>query len=224
MRIEKNKEIISQLLEHSDFKSFFSFDISPYIEVHTFDSKETICREGDQLLYLYYLVSGKAKIYMSHKNGKTSLISFIEAPSIIGEMGLIGVEPYAKGIEAMTMCTCLAIQIKPNKPQLLQDAHFLLRLCTLMGEKTLLRTEKYAKSYGYPFENRLAAFILLTEQNGLYGEKHTEVSEYLNISYRHLLYVLNHFCKRNWLKKDGRKYLIVNQEQLLLLAKEIDLY
>ena len=62
-------------------------------------------------------------------------------------------------------------------------------------------TENYAKNYSYPFENRLAAFILLTEQNNCYIEKHTEAAEYLNVSYRHLLYVLNQFCQQNYLKR-----------------------
>ncbi|MCU4911818.1 transcriptional regulator YeiL, partial [Bacillus cereus] len=39
--------------------------------------------------------------------------------------------------------------------------------------------------------------------NNCYIEKHTEASEYLNVSYRHLLYVLNQFCQLNYLRKEG---------------------
>lgn len=222
MRIEKNQDKIDRYLKQSNFQAFFSIDIHPYAEVHFFQKKETICQEGDQFPYLYYLISGKAKIYMSHKNGKISLIKFEEAPSIIGELGLIGAEKQARGIEAMEPCVCLAIPLKMYRGQLLQDNRFLQCLCKLIGEKTINRTEKYAKSYGYPLENRLAAFILLTEQNGCYVEKHTEVSEYLNVSYRHLLYVLNRFCRQKYLKKEGRKYLIQDRKQLQALADEID--
>jgi CRP/FNR family putative post-exponential-phase nitrogen-starvation transcriptional regulator len=224
MIIEKNQDKINRYLNQSNFQTFFSFDIQPYIEVHSFHKKETICQEGELFPYLYYLISGKSKIYMSHKNGKISLINFVEAPSIIGELGLIGAETLAKGIEAMEPCVCLAIPLKDYRHQLLQDAYFLQRLCQFIGEKTITRTEKYAKSYGYPLENRLAAFILLTEQNDCYLEKHTEASEYLNVSYRHLLYVLNQFCFQKWLKKEGRKYLIQDRKQLQKLANEIDRY
>lgn len=222
MIVEKNRDKLAGYLRQTDFQTFFSFDFQPYLEVHSFHKKEPMCREGDEFPYLYYLISGKAKIYMTHKNGRVSLINFVQAPSIIGELGLIGVEVLAKGIEAMEPCVCLALPLKDCRRQLLQDTHFLQRLCKFMGEKTITRTEKYAKSYGYPLENRLAEFILLTEQNGCYIEKHTEASEYLNVSYRHLLYVLNQFCRQKWLKKEGRCYLIQNAEQLQKLAREIE--
>ena len=80
---------------------------------------------------------------------------------------------------------------------------------------------KLCQNNSYPFENRLAAFILLTEQNNSYTEKHTEASEYLNVSYRHLLYVLNQFCQQNYLKKDGRTYYIQDRNQLEKLADEL---
>nr|WP_257132238.1 transcriptional regulator YeiL [Bacillus wiedmannii] len=170
---------------------------------------------------VYYLISGKAKIYMSHKNGKVSLINFIQAPSFIGELGLIGVESVTKTVEVIEDCMCLALPLKDCQHLLLQDATFLQKLCKFIGEKTISRTESYAKNNSYPFENRLAAFILLTEQNNSYTEKHTEASEYLNVSYRHLLYVLSQFCQQNYLKKDGRTYYIQDRIQLEKLADEL---
>lgn len=221
MIIEKDQEKVHQHLQNHPFQQFFSFDIFPYIEVHSFQKKEIICQEGEEFPYLYYLISGKARIYMSHKNGKISLIHFVRAPSIIGELGLIGVEPLAKGIEAMEECVCLALPLKDCREQLLQDAYFLQQLCKLIGEKTVTGTEKYARNYSYPLENRLAEFILLTEQNNCYLEKHTEAAEYLNVSYRHLMYVLKEFCHQHWLKKEGRIYWIQDREQLQKLADEL---
>jgi CRP-like cAMP-binding protein len=221
MKINKNGEEIHHYIQTYNFQTLFSFDVLPYTEVHSFQKKEIICSEGTDIPYLYYLISGKAKIRMTHKNGKVSLINFIKAPSFIGELGLIGVEPATKGIEAIEDCTCIALPLNKCRNLLLQDAIFLQQLCKFIGEKTITRTENYAKNYSYPFENRLAAFILLTEQNNCYIEKHTEASEYLNVSYRHLLYVLNQFCQQNYLKKEGRTYYIQNRMQLEKLADEL---
>ena len=68
MKISKNSEEISHYIQTYNFHTFF-FDILPYAELHSFQKKERICREGVNVPYLYYLISGKAKIYMSHKNG-----------------------------------------------------------------------------------------------------------------------------------------------------------
>ncbi|UYX52092.1 transcriptional regulator YeiL [Bacillus thuringiensis] len=221
MKISKNEKEIYQNMQIHQFHTLFSFNVLPYVELHSFQKKEMICNEGIDLPYLYYLISGKAKIYMSHKNGKVSLINFIQAPSFIGELGLIGVESVTKAVEVIEDCICLALPLKDCQHLLLQDATFLQKLCKFIGEKTITRTENYAKNYSYPFENRLAAFILLTEQNNCYTEKHTEASEYLNVSYRHLLYVLNQFSQQNYLKKEGRTYYIQNRIQLEKLADEL---
>ncbi|MFU1887993.1 transcriptional regulator YeiL [Bacillus wiedmannii] len=221
MKVSKNSEEISHYMQTYNFHTLFSFDVLPYAELHSFQKRERICNEGVDVPYLYYLISGKAKIYMSHKNGKVSLINFIQAPSFIGELGLIGVEFVTKTVEVIEDCMCLALPLKDCQHLLLQDATFLQKLCKFIGEKTISRTESYAKNNSYPFENRLAAFILLTEQNNSYTEKHTEASEYLNVSYRHLLYVLNQFCQQNYLKKDGRTYYIQDRIQLEKLADEL---
>lgn len=221
MKVSKNSEEISHYMQTYNFHTLFSFDVLPYAELHSFQKKERICKEGIDLPYLYYLISGKAKIYMSHKNGKVSLINFIQAPSFIGELGLIGVESVTKAVEVIEDCICLALPLKDCQHLLLQDATFLQKLCKFIGEKTITRTESYAKNNSYPFENQLAAFILLTEQNNCYTEKHTEASEYLNVSYRHLLYVLNQFCQQNYLKKEGRTYYIQDRNQLEKLADEL---
>ncbi|MGI8281291.1 transcriptional regulator YeiL [Bacillus mycoides] len=221
MKISKNEKEIYQHMQIHQFHTLFSFNVLPYVELHSFQKKERICKEGIDLPYLYYLISGKAKIYMSHKNGKVSLINFIQAPSFIGELGLIGVESVTKAVEVIEDCICLALPLKDCQHLLLQDATFLQKLCKFIGEKTITRTESYAKNNSYPFENQLAAFILLTEQNNSYTEKHTEASEYLNVSYRHLLYVLNQFCQQNYLKKEGRTYYIQDRNQLEKLADEL---
>ncbi|MDA1651725.1 MULTISPECIES: transcriptional regulator YeiL [unclassified Bacillus cereus group] len=221
MKVSKNREEISHYIQTYNFHSLFSFDILPHAELHSFQKSEKICNEGVDVPYLYYLISGKAKIYMSHKNGKISLINFIQAPSFIGELGLIGVESVTKTVEVIEDCMCLALPLKDCQHLLLQDVIFLQKLCKFIGEKTITRTESYAKNNSYPFENRLAAFILLTEQNNSYTEKHTEASEYLNVSYRHLLYVLKQFCRQNYLRKDGRTYYIQDRIQLEKLADEL---
>lgn len=222
MKAENNQEIINAYLSDAKVQSLFSKDFLPYATIHTFKEKEMLTNEGEAFPYLYYLVSGKAKVFMTHKNGKVSLINFLTEYSLIGDLGLVGVETQAKGIQAMEDCVCIAFSLKECGQKLLQDVYFLQQLCKTLGERTLTRTKSYAKNSGYPLENRLAAFILLTEKKNSYSEKHTEASDYLNVSYRHLLYVLKQFCEKGWLKKDGRNYWLQNKEQLKKLADELE--
>ena len=221
MQISNDVSKIAHWFDKSGFDALFTSDIKPYIEIHTFLPRESLSKEGSPLPYLFYLVSGKAKIYMTHENGRRSLVHFAVAPCFIGEMGLLEVEPYAKGIEAMETCVCLVLPLKACKPMLMTDPKFLKNLCISLGYKAIYRSESMAKSFAYPFENRFAAFILTTEENGIYHEKHTEVAEYLNVSYRHLLYTLQIFIANGWIEKKARHYILKDRDALQLLAQYI---
>lgn len=41
MNIEKNREEIYNYVQAYDFQTLFSFDVLPYIELHSFQKKET---------------------------------------------------------------------------------------------------------------------------------------------------------------------------------------
>lgn len=222
MRKIRDSAIISMYLEKFPIDKIFCFDILPYTQLMQFNAREFILNEGDTSKYLYYLVDGKAKLYLTHKNGKVSIINFIEAPSFIGEMELIGAQAETNGVQALTSCCCFAITTADCRDKILSDVKFLKYLCMFLSKKALYNTSNYTKNQSYPLENRLAAFILLTSNNLLYTEKHTEVSEFLGVSYRHLLYVLADFIKRGILLKEDCGYRIIDMDSLDKLANEMN--
>ena len=208
-------------LEKFPIDDFFSFDISPYLEVCQFEKGEWIFQEGSFPDTMYYMIEGKSKLYVTHKNGKVSLIEYIEAPCFMGEIELLNEGRYTKGIQTVSKTICLSIAINGCKDKLLADAKFLRRICVFLGQKQTAMTAKYTQNQVFPLENRLAAFILLSSDQGIYKEKHTEICEYLGVSYRHLLYVLAQFCKEAILEKTKKGYLIIDEKRLAELAHEI---
>ena len=193
---------------HFPLTDYFDFDIRPYTSIIKFESDESILQEGNKPSYLLYLIDGRAKLFLSHKNGRVSLINFLNAPCFIGEMELVGAQNSANGITAITSCTCYAIQIEMCRTNILSDTKFLRHLCFFLSQKAIGNTNNYAKNQSYPLEVRLAKFILATSRNNIYREKHTEVAEFLGVSYRHLLYVLADFVKHGLLQKTTQGYYI----------------
>lgn len=210
-------------VEKFNFFKIFSFDISPYIEIKSFQKNDIICNEGDTLNALLFLVKGKAKLYFTHTNGKISLIDFLCAPTIIGEMEFIGAQAYSQGISALTECTCIYIPLNQLNNRLKSDPKFLHYLCLFLGKKALKNTNKFSQNINYSLKERLAYFILLSTDNNLYKEKHVEVAEYLGVSYRHLLYVLSELCNERIMEKTSKGYMIKNYEALCSLSKDINI-
>lgn len=193
---------------------FFEFDIRPFTTTVTFESGEHLLEEGSMPEYLYYLVEGRAKLFLSHENGRISLINFLHAPCFIGEMELLGAQDAANGITAVTRCTCYAIDISACKEQLLNDRTFLRHLCLFLSKKAIGNTYNYSRNQSYPLKVRFADFILMTAQNGLYREKHTEAAEFLGVTYRHLLFILADFVKQGVLEKTRQGYAIKDEDFL----------
>lgn len=72
-----------------------------------------------------------------------------------------------------------------------------------------------SESLNYSLNRRLAAFILQYQRGGVYNIPHTDVSEYMNVSYRQLLNVIRQFGELGVLKKEkGKDYVISDIEKL----------
>jgi CRP-like cAMP-binding protein len=211
----------SLYIEKYPIQSLFSFPITPHIQVCQFERGEFIFKEGSYPDYMFYLVEGKAKLYVTQKNGKVSLLNFLHAPTFMGEIELLNEERYSRGIQTATQAICLAIPIHACKDKLLKDATFLKYLCIFLSKKQTMITSRYAENQAFPLINRLAAFILLSADLDFYKEKHTEVCEYLGVSYRHLLHVFAQLCDADIIEKQSRGYMIRDKARLVELAKEV---
>lgn len=218
-----SKEEIRSCLEKSDFESFFSFSIKEDVRLYLADKGDDILKEGEKFDgFLYYMVSGRAKLFCSLSNGKTSLLDFLRGDCFIGELELLNVRKSTMGIKALSTCFLLALPIEKYRSSLLSDACFLRILCTTLAEKEEQRMYALLNTQGFPLANRLAHFVLFASFDGVYTERNTDASSYLGVSYRHLTQVLGEFTQYGYLKRTQDGYLITNEQALRLLADELN--
>ncbi len=218
-----SKEEIRRCLEKSDFESFFSFSIKEDVRLYLAEKGDDILKEGEKFDgFLYYMVSGRAKLFCSLSNGKTSLLDFLRGDCFIGELELLNVRKSSMGIKALSTCFLLALPIEKYRSSLLSDACFLRILCTTLAEKEEQRMYALLNTQGFPLANRLAHLVLFASFDGVYTERNTDASAYLGVSYRHLTQVLGEFTQYGYLKRTQDGYLITNEQALRLLADELN--
>ncbi|WP_299848033.1 transcriptional regulator YeiL [uncultured Metabacillus sp.] len=220
MKNYKNEKRQHHLDKYS-IAHLFSFPIEEYIQVHEYKRDEWIIQEGMRPDFLFYVIEGKAKIYVTHQNGKVSLLNFINANDFIGEMELLNEVYYTKGIQSSTKTVCFALPFHHFRTKMLEDVTFLRELTKFLSIKATQMAAKYSQSLAFPLENRLADFILQTADEEVYKEKHVTVCDFLGVSYRHLLHVLAQFCENGYLKKEGRHYCIQQYNRLEELAEKL---
>ncbi len=212
-----SKNLFDEYWKYYHFDQLFGFDVQPYTSLLQFDPNDVILQEGEESKRLYFLLSGRAKVFLTHKNGAVTLINFLESPCFIGEMEMVNQQSACHGVTALSSCLCFSVNLS-CKEQLLNDTVFLRNLCRFLSRKTLSDVQNYSRNQAYPLKNRLASFILLTANNNLYRERHTETAAYLGVTYRHLLYVLAEFVKEGILEKTPHGYRIVQEEELRKIA------
>ncbi len=220
MNIYKLQDIRIELQnKYQKYNNIFG-DLSNDVRVETYEPGEDIIYFHRHLDRLRFLIEGRAKILMLHENGNQSILDFVHPGEYLGVLTFLEIERELRNVKAITSCTFVSVDMREAGLVLKKDPDFLFVLGQFVGEKMLERTYFSSKSQTYELKHRLAAYILTTQYEGVYKEKHTETAEFLGVSYRHLLYTIKKFVDEGILIKQTKGYRI-QEEVLIELAKGI---
>lgn len=203
-----------------DVQQYFPEKILMQSSIVTFNPKEYITKMAEPLHSLFFLLKGKAKIYLNHENGKRTLLQFLNQGDFIGELTFVEAESMIKDVITMGEAVCLAVPIIELERATKADARFYQKIAQYIGKKLLMRMEHFSMNQSFELKYRLANVILETEVNNIYKEKNGEIADYLGVSYRHYLYVIHQFQENGYLKKIKHGYQI-DKEKLIALVEEM---
>lgn len=217
-----NEPLMQQLISESGYADKFSADVIKHTRLFQVAAGDYIVREGSLPGWLFWLARGRTKLYVTLANGRVSLVDFFSAPCFIGEIEVLDETHPSRAVQAIESCWCLALPVKQCRSLLVNDAQFLRHACLGLVRKNFRNIVTSTRNQAFPLVNRLAAFILLTQHDNVYKEKHTQVAEYLGVTYRHLLYVFAQFSAEGVISKQKAGYLILNRGALMRLAQEME--
>lgn len=216
-----DEHLRKKLIADSHLTDQFSINVEPDLRLFLFPAKSFIVNSAETPKFLYYMVSGRAKLYDTLSNGRVALIDFFDPPCFIGEMELIDPDSKPYSVQSVRDCWCLGLTIKDHQSELIQDATFLRSLSIYLSHKNIRNISTASQNQSFSLAERFAYFILLTSHGDTYDEKHVQVAQYLGVTYRHLLYVLANFVDQGYLEKNGKHYQITNRNELEKIAKEV---
>ena len=187
-----------------------------------FQKNENIYKTDVQITSCYLILSGIAKIYIDHNNGRRSILDFAGSNDWLGELSIFCAETDIKENKVLQEIECLEFKLLELQKICKEDAAVSFYFASYISRKLLARSYRMSESLNYSVDIKLASFILQYQHNGRYEISHTDVSEYLNVSYRHILYVIRQFCDNGILRKDGGKgYVIADRDKLKLMQNAI---
>ncbi|MEN1936609.1 transcriptional regulator YeiL [Paenibacillus sp. 102] len=228
MKKIRNSYKLDEFVKQNNMESFFSNDMKSYMELLLFKKNEHICKENEDIHYLYFFVEGKAKAYNTLSNGKSVLLCFYDSLQVLGDVELIHSQKTASNVQVMADSYCIGIPLEKVRERLLQDATFLRYICGSLSQKLNRLSKNSTINLLYPLENRLASYILATGERLTYNEQKiifngnlTETSELLGTSYRHLLRTLNTLCDKSIIRKNKGYFEVINLDFLKELGADV---
>ncbi len=218
----KEHEKLAEYIAKYELASVFTRDIKLDAEFVVFTRGEHICRAGEKLDRLYFLVEGKAKVYTCLSNGNTLLLQFYKPLKVIGDIEFIHTNTATANVQAIEESHCIAVSFEDIRQHYMEDSRFLRFMCTSLGEK-LNKFSKYsAINLLSSLENRLASYLLAvipeddkqSPAESIYSCNLTEISQLLGTSYRHLLRSLEKLCQQGIISKKGGDIRVLDRAKL----------
>lgn len=219
MKEISDRTLIDSYISRYELSAIFDSDVRQMMTLLYYDSGELLISYGQVSRYLLFLVRGKCSFYTFSENGEHVSLGIADSFQVFGEVSSLWNWPPNNVVEALTPAWCLAIDLDKHRDKLLDDNGFLRYLCRLLSRRVLHSNKALTSYVGARAGNRLASFILNNQHGGVFSHKLTLCSEAIAVSYRHVLRLMEELCKEKILKKDGRKYRIIDARKLSRLAQ-----
>lgn len=223
-----NQDLLHSYIKQYELDRLFESDLTPSMNLFYCQKGELICESSARIEYLYFLVSGKLKIYALLDNGKSLLLRFSKPLNIIGDMEFLNNFPARSNIEAQVNSYLIGIKYTDLYRYAYDDPTFLRFLITNLSYKLNATSHAAALNQLYPLENRFASYLLSvsfdehdeSKIDEIKTQRLTEIAMLLGTSYRHLNRVIGQFRRNGILSQEKGSLRILDLSKLKSLAKE----
>ena len=213
-----DEALLSRCISQFNLLKIFSEEKPPTFELFQFQKGDLMLRSGEVSDYFFFLIDGQLKVYNYSPGGKIIFLSQLVPFQVIGEIASLWGWEATANVEANSKVLCIGIHLDSHRNDLLNDLDFLRFLCQKMALKTISNNKYFSSTIFDSLDSRLAALVVNNAADGKVEPKLSEWAELLYITYRHLLRTLNKFVEKGILAKQGRYYILIDQEILKEMA------
>ncbi|TCO74611.1 cyclic nucleotide-binding domain-containing protein [Marinisporobacter balticus] len=195
-----------------------------YTQLHYYEKGEQILHAENQLIYYYFFVSGKIKIFSQLENGKSMLLRFYTEFDTLGDVELFKNTSIRCNVEAVENTYLVGIPAKILREKCYDNPKFLRFVIHSLSTK--LESTSINSSYNllYPLINRLSSYLIehITDKDYIIlTSSYNDISEFLGTTYRHLHRTFNDLTSKRIIRCDGKKIYILNKNALIELSKNL---
>jgi CRP/FNR family transcriptional regulator, putaive post-exponential-phase nitrogen-starvation regulator len=224
MKKIKDRRLLDYYLEKHNISDIFEGEVISSAELHNYEKGEQILKADSELIYYYFFVRGKIKVFSMLENGKSLLLRFYTDFDTLGDVEIFRNGIIRSNVEAVEDTLLIAIPVKILREKCYDNARFLHHMLYSLSIK--LESISYNSSYNllYPLINRLSSYLAehITDKDYiLLTSSYEDISDFLGTTYRHLHRTLNELESKRVIKCEGKKICILNRDELRILSKNL---
>ncbi|KZZ83511.1 hypothetical protein AS29_015865 [Bacillus sp. SJS] len=214
------------MLAEAGLQGVFPEKLAENMSLYCFEQGENLCSKGDKLEHMYFLLSGKVKIYTISPEGKTLIVRFKTPMAVIGDIEYIKKRDVFNTVEAVTEGIMAGVSFQEISEFADSDPAFLRFLLEEVTHKFYTESHSSSLNMLYPVEVRLASYLLSISSDGegsmFYKEMKTsslqEIADLIGTSYRHLNRVIQKLAAEEMIERRNGNLRIKDAAKLRELA------
>lgn len=220
-------EIRNQLKEVPIFKELSAQELDPIVEIaqpRFFKSRMYAFMQGDPLDRVFFIHSGKVKIYKTDSSGREQIISILEAGEMFPHAGFFRKGDYPAHAEMMEDSCLIIIPIARFEEILISYPELSIKLFKVLGEKIVDLQQRLEEQILHnSYEQIIMLLLRLCRTN---GEKrgntfkitthftNKELASMIGSSRETVSRTINYLKKKDYLKMDEDGCYLIDHEKL----------
>lgn len=223
----KHEDIVKRLSVVPIFKELSTDELGPIIKIaqaRYYKSKMYVFMQDDPLDRVFFIHSGKVKIYKTDFSGKEQLISVLEAGEMFPHAGFFRQGSYPAHAEIMEEANLIVIPIDKFEEILITYPELCVKLFKVLGEKIVdLQGRLEAQVLHNTYEQIILLLIRLCKSNGDRENDqfklttqftNRELANMIGTSRETVSRTINHLKKKEYISQDEEGLYLIDREAL----------
>lgn len=224
-----NKTIERQLLTFTLFKDLSEEEIESIVatskfKVESYQPKSFVFMQGEPLKRVFFICSGKVKIYKTDRAGNEQIVAVLEAGDMFPHAGFFMDSDFPAHAEVIEPTELISVCVHRFEEITLSYPDLNLKMYVVLGKKILeLQGRLEEKILNNTYEQIIMLLQRLSQSNGVKINDHyklnsqftnQELANMIGTSRETMNRTLNHLRKKGLIDQDQNGYYLIHLEKL----------
>ncbi|ALC90162.1 Crp/Fnr family transcriptional regulator [Bacillus sp. FJAT-18017] len=223
----KRTDIIKRLSAVPIFRELNFCELEELVKIaqaRNYKNKMYVFMQDDPLDRVFFIHSGKVKIYKTDSAGKEQIVSVLEAGEMFPHAGFFRKGNYPAHAEIIEEAQLVVIPINDFEKVLISYPELSIKLFKVLGEKIVdLQERLEAQILHNTYEQIVLLLLRLTKSNGVeLGDLHRLTTQFTNRELANMIgtsretvsRTVNHLKKKKFIEQDDSGFYLINSEAL----------